>query len=446
MAATQTFSNSSLVSYTKLSPNHSGKRTHNIDTIAIHCVAGNCTIETIGNLFAQSSREASSNYAVGTDGRIGMYVEEKNRSWCTSSADVDQRAITIEVANNTGAPSWGVSDAAMNSLINLLVDIIQRNPDIDELRWKGNKSLMGNVAQQNMVVHRWTSSKSCPGDYLYNKHPYIVEQVNARLKGTVSTQSTTTSTTSTSVSSSNTVSSSPEKMLWNFLKGKGLSDYATAGLIGNLYAESGLSSNNLQNSYETKLGYTDDTYTAAVDNGSYTNFIKDSAGYGLAQWTYWSRKQNLYNFAKEKGKSIGDFEMQEEFLWNEISTSYKGMLTKLASVTSVRDASDIVLCDFEKPANQSESVKKARASYGESIYSRNADGDETTHLPYTVKVNATSLNIRKSPTILAAKNGAIADKGVYTIVEESTGLGAKKWGKLKSGAGWISLDFCIKTS
>lgn len=110
-----------------------------------------------------------------------------------------------------------------------------------------------------------------------------------------------------------------EEKIWKFLKSKGFTDFGVAGLMGNLYAESGLSPINLQNSYEKKLNFTDQSYTQAVDNGSYTNFVKDAAGYGLAQWTYWSRKQNLLNYARSIGKSIGDLDMQLEFLCKELS-------------------------------------------------------------------------------------------------------------------------------
>lgn len=174
-------SNSPLVTYTKLSPNHSGKRNHTIDTVTIHCMAGNASVETCGAIFADPNRNASSNYGIGSDGRIALYVDEANRSWCTSSASNDHRAITIEVANNGGAPDWPVSDQAYESLIKLLVDICQRNPGIGRLRWKADKSLMGQVDKQNMTVHRWTAAKSCPGDYLYNRHSEIAAEVNRRL-------------------------------------------------------------------------------------------------------------------------------------------------------------------------------------------------------------------------------------------------------------------------
>ena len=127
--------------------------------------------------------------------------------------------------------------------------------------------------------------------------------------------------------------------------------------MGNLYAESGLNPQNLQNTYEKKLGMTDASYTAAVDQGSYDNFVRDSAGYGLAQWTYWSRKQNLLNFAKERNASIGDLEMQLEFLWKELN-GYKSVLNTLMSAKSVKEASDVVLTKYEKPKNQSEENKE----------------------------------------------------------------------------------------
>lgn len=176
-------SNSPLVDYVKLSHNHSGKRNHVIDTVTIHCMAGNASVETCGAIFADPNRKASSNYGIGSDGRIALYVDEANRSWCTSNAANDHRAITIEVANNGGAPDWPVSAKAYESLIQLLVDICQRNPGIGRLRWLGDKSLIGQVAKQNMTVHRWFANKSCPGNYLYNLHGRIASEVNQRLGG-----------------------------------------------------------------------------------------------------------------------------------------------------------------------------------------------------------------------------------------------------------------------
>lgn len=160
-----------------------------------------------------------------------------------------------------------------------------------------------------------------------------------------------------------------EEKIWNFLLSKGLNACAIAGLMGNLYAESGLQPNNLQNTYEKKLGMTDAEYTAAVDNGSYKNFVKDCAGYGLAQWTYWSRKQNLLNYVKKACKSIGDLEAQLCFLWQELQ-SYSALMKTLRNAKNVREASTAVLLQYERPANQGETVQTARASYGQRYYDK----------------------------------------------------------------------------
>lgn len=166
-----------------------------------------------------------------------------------------------------------------------------------------------------------------------------------------------------------TGSKDDEKRLWDVLLAKIGNEYGVAGLMGNLYAESALRSNNLQQTYEKSLGFTDESYTSAVDNGSYTNFIKDSAGYGLAQWTYWSRKQGLIEYAQSVGKSIGDFEMQMEYLIKELETNHKSTLKALKAAQSVFEASTYVLIHYEAPADQGEAVQAKRASYGEKYYS-----------------------------------------------------------------------------
>ncbi len=160
-----------------------------------------------------------------------------------------------------------------------------------------------------------------------------------------------------------------EKQMFNHLVAGGLSTYGAAVVLGHFLAESGLNPRNMQNSSEKKLGFTDDSYTEAVDAGTYGNFVHDSVGYGLAQWTYWSRKQNLLNFAHGKGISIGDAEMQLDFALQELQ-GYKAVWRALVSGTSIRDISDIVLQQYEKPANQSEAVKKKRAEYSQTIYNR----------------------------------------------------------------------------
>lgn len=156
------------------------------------------------------------------------------------------------------------------------------------------------------------------------------------------------------------------KYIWNFLYGRIQNPYGVAGLMGNLKAESNLNPKNMQNSYEKKLGFNDDTYTKAVDNGTYKNFCTDKVGYGLAQWTSDGRKKGLYD--SRNGRSIGDLDVQLEFLWKELSTSYRGVLNGLLVADSVREASDLVLKKFERPKDQSAAVQVKRASYGESFY------------------------------------------------------------------------------
>ena len=169
-------SNSSLVNYTQFSPNCSKPRNHSIDKITIHHMAGNLTVEQCGGVFAPSSREASANYGIGTDGRVGLYVDEANRSWCSSNSANDNRAVTIEVANDEVGGDWHVSDTALAKLIDLCVDICQRN-SISRINYTGDKS-------GNLTMHKWFAATACPGPYLESKFPYIAEQVNARLDAT----------------------------------------------------------------------------------------------------------------------------------------------------------------------------------------------------------------------------------------------------------------------
>lgn len=169
--------NSKLVDYAIISPNKSSPRSNTIKKITIHHMAGNLTIEECGKMFARPDRQANSNYSVGTDGRVGMYVEEKDRSWCSSSPENDHQAITIEVANCTGAPEWRVSDAALEKLIELCTDICRRN-NIKKLNFTGDTT-------GNLTMHKWFAATACPGPYLESKFPYIADEVNKRLSPAV---------------------------------------------------------------------------------------------------------------------------------------------------------------------------------------------------------------------------------------------------------------------
>lgn len=167
-----------------------------------------------------------------------------------------------------------------------------------------------------------------------------------------------------------------ELTIHDYFQKKGLNEYGIAGLMGNLFAESGLNPQNLQNSYESVLGMNDVAYVSAVDKGTYSNFVNDKAGFGIAQWTYWSRKRALLDFARSTGRSIGDLQMQLDFLWKELSEGYSSVLRVLKTATSVLEASNAVLLNFERPANQSEGVQKKRAEYGQRYYDQFSPSDE----------------------------------------------------------------------
>lgn len=177
------YTNSPLVNYTKLSPNNSGERTHTIDRITPHCVVGQCSVEVLGNIFYNPSRQASSNYGIGTDGRVGMYVEEKNRSWCSSSSENDQRAITIECASDA-KPPYAFNNVVYNKLIDLCADICKRNGK-KKLLWLGShaKALAYKPKADEMVLtaHRWFAATACPGEWLYSREADLAQRVTDKL-------------------------------------------------------------------------------------------------------------------------------------------------------------------------------------------------------------------------------------------------------------------------
>ena len=164
---------SKYVNYINLSPNCNAPRNNSIRKITIHHMAGNLSVEQCGNIFADRNRQASSNYGIGSDGRVGLYVDEANRSWCSSNGDNDHQAVTIEVANDVIGGNWHVSDVALAKLIDLCVDICERN-HIDRLIFTGN-------ASGNLTLHKYFAATACPGPYLESKMPYIAEEVNRRL-------------------------------------------------------------------------------------------------------------------------------------------------------------------------------------------------------------------------------------------------------------------------
>ena len=332
------YTNSPLVSYTKLSPNHSGQRTHAIDRITPHCVVGQCSVETLGNIFAPTSRQASCQYGIGADGRVGMYCEEKNRSWCSSSSANDQRAITIECASDTTAP-YAFNDVVYNKLIELCVDICRRNGKT-KLLWLGDKdkTLAYNPAANEMVltVHRWFANKSCPGDWMYQRMGDLADKVTAKLGGATTTE--------------------PEK--------------------------------------------TPDTTMNNFPVVPFTVNVKiDDLNY---------RSQPSMEGAVKGQTGKGVFTIVEvNNGWGKLKSGVGWIWLGNPQYCTIKDT-----------------VKESTPTFS----------------PYKVRVSIKDLNIRKGPGTNYTANG-FCPVGVYTIIEESDGAGATKWGKLKSGAGWISLDY-----
>lgn len=317
------YTNSGMVDYTRLSPNHSGQRTHAIDRISPHCVVGQCTAEGLGDWFAKSSTQASSNYGIDRNGRVGLYVEEKNRSWCTSSNANDQRAVTIECASDTKEP-YTMNSAVYATLIKLCADICRRNGKT-KLLWLGDKgkTLEYNPAADEMVitVHRWFANKSCPGDWLYSRLGDLANRVTAALGGTTE---------------------APAKPM------------------------------------EPE-----------------------------------QPKAQIYRVRKA---------------WSDVK-SQVGAYKVLANAKISADA------------HPGYSVFDAD---GNAVYPVEQKAD-TPAVPFRVWVKVTDLNIRKGPGINYDATGRFTGKGVFTIVAVQSGEGSTAgWGRLKSGAGWISLDYATK--
>lgn len=344
---TMGYTNSSLVTYTNLTKNKTTNRTHAIDCVTIHCIVGQWTAKQGCDYFANTDRQCSANYVVGKDGSIGLSVEEKDRSWCSSNAANDHRAITIEVASDTTEP-YAVTDKAYSALLNLVTDICKRN-GIKKLVWSTNKNdRVNHLNGCNMTVHRDYANKSCPGTYLYNKHGEIAEEVNKRLGAATET---TTPTTPTAPTTNTSKLEFDVGDIVNFAGGK---------------------------HYDS----------ASATNGSSVKASK-------------AKVTNTY----EKGKHP----------YHLRAVNDNGAF--ISGVYGWVDASTV-------------SAIKSEAN--------------TTFTPYRIKVTADVLNIRKGAGTNYPTNGAIRDKGVYTIVGESTGKGATKWLKLKSGAGYIASDYTKK--
>lgn len=419
-------SESSLVTYRNLTNNKTVVKDKKNNYIIPHVYVGQVSTKNGVDHFTTNCG-ASCTYVIGTDGTIGQSVSEADRPWTTGgdkevqnsyglwvggtpsksqaqrgAKGVDYEAITMEIACDPTAP-YAINDKVYNSLVNLMADIAIRN-NMGELKWKADKNLVGNPTEQNVLVHRWFDHKSCPGDYVYNRLGEICEKANQIIREKVGKPvypSEQPQPEPTPQPTPQPTSYKDDKYVWDKLKAVIGNDFGVAGLMGNLQAESGIRSNNLQNSFEKKLGMSDDVYTKAVDENIYTNFVGDKAGWGLCQWSFWSRKQNLLNFAKQQKASIGSLAMQVDFLIQELSTSYKGVFNALKTATSVKQASDVVLTQYERPRDQTDRVKEQRASYGLDFYNKYAGATPTPVKPAEPEKTEVVYTVRAGDTLSA---------------------------------------------
>lgn len=406
------YTNSPLVSYTKLSPNHSGQRKHAIDTITIHCVVGQLSVETIGNIFAPTSRQASSNYGIGKDGRIGMYVEEKNRSWCTSSSANDNRAITIEVASDTKHP-YAVNDKAYAALLDLVTDICRRN-GIEKLVWSTVKNdRVNHLNGCNMTVHRDYANKSCPGDYLYNLHGEIAAEVNKRLGQTEAADPEPTTPTPV------------------------VSEIKEGDLVK-------IADNAVYYSGKSVPGWVKDKHWYVVEVEGDRAVIDDSEdGKNAINSPISTKYLTVVKAAQNGSESVEKVELVKGAVVTFTGKKHYSSANGKTPVSCKPGKATITLDPYLKGKHPYHlvAVKGGTSNvYGwvdaEDIYEYNAQKKTEGFKPYLVKVTASAVNIRKGAGTSYPVVGCIGDKGIYTIVAEDNG-----WGKLKSGAGWISLAY-----
>ena len=481
------YSNSPLVSYTKLSPNHSGQRTHSIDRITPHCVVGQLSAESICGCFASTSRQASCNYGIGKDGKISLCVEEKNRSWCSSSNANDQRAITIECASDKSEP-YAMNSAVYASLIKLCTDICQRNGK-RKLLWLGDKNKTLNYAPASdemvLTVHRWYANKSCPGDWLYARLGDLAEKVTAALNDSPGLQAADLEnlTRAETVAKIGPLFTANQKTtgilacvsMAQFILESSYGSSELARKANNCFGmKTSLSGNSWPNSvWDGKSVYTKKTQEQNAE-GSYVMFnadfrkytcvedsIADHAAYLLGAMNGSKKRYESlagctdYKKAAQIIKDGGDA-TSHDYVQNLCSIIEQWNLTKFNSTTDTTISGWYrVRKSWQNAASQKGAFRDlanakqcADANPGYCVFDPAGKAvypEQKSSVPYAVRVSVSDLNIRKGPGTNYAKTGQYTRKGVFTIVAESTGVGSTKgWGKLKSGAGWISLDLVTR--
>lgn len=415
-------SNSALVSFTRISPNRTIPRNNKIDTITIHCVVGQLSPESIGAGFADPARKASSNYGVGCDGRIGLYVDEADRAWCSggvdgngnpirvngiSGADNDHRAITIEVASDNTYP-YAVQSAAYEALIKLCADICRRN-GIDALRWENDKTLVGKPERQNMTVHRWFCYTECPGEWLLSRMGQIAADVNALLSGEkqAGTQATLLARLSTD----------------DFIKKVGpmvqadaeRSSIMASVTMAQLILESGWAKGELP-----KMANNMFSMHAQLSGNSWPDSVWDGTIYDMpisGRVEQWRKYPNVE-------ASIADHSAYLLGAKNGSRLRYAG----LTEAADYRQAAQILKDNgYATAPEYVDKLCSLIERYQLDKYDVPIPG-----IPFCVKVDTSGTDIFKDPPKSTDSTGA----GIFTIVEVDS---SNKWGKLKSGRGWIYL-------
>ena len=493
------YTNSSMVAYTYLSPNHSGQRTHSIDRITPHCVVGQCTAEGLGGWFAKTSTQASSNYGIDKDGRVGLYVEEKNRSWCSSSNANDQRAITIECASDTTEP-YAFRDVVYQTLIELCVDICKRNGK-NKLIWFGDKdktlAYTPKAGEMILTVHRWFANKSCPGNWMYARMGDLAAKVTAQLGGSAE-QETPAKTTGLQAAALKDLSEG------DVIKKVGplcTADMKTSGILASVtmaqfILESGYGKSELAQAANNVFGmkkslsgntwagsawdgksiYTKKTQEQNAD-GSYVTITADFRKYPCIEDSIADHSAYLLGAmngskARYAGlKGCTDYKKAVQIIKDG---GYATSLTYVEKLCSIIERWNLTQSDSsEAPAPAEVKWYRVRNSWsdaasqkgafkildnakvcadenpgysvfdsdGVKVYASKAE-EEVPDVPFLVRVSIPDLNIRKGPGTNFSRTGSYTGKGVFTIVATSSGQGSTSgWGKLKSGAGWISLDY-----
>ena len=489
------YTNSKMVAYTKLSPNHSGQRTHTIDRITPHCVVGQCTAEGLGDWFAKSSTQASSNYGIDRDGRVGLYVEEKNRSWCSSSNANDQRAITIECASDTAEP-YAFRDVVYQTLIKLCVDICKRNGK-KKLIWFGDKDKTLNYSPKSdemiLTVHRWFANKSCPGNWMYARMGDLANKVTAQL-GTSSDTPVKTSGTQAEVLAGLSEGAVIKTVGALFTADMNKSGILASVSLAQFILESGYGKSelaqNANNVFGMKKSLSGNTWSGSSWDGKsvYTKKTQEDDGSGkLYTITADFRKypciedsiadHSAYLLGAKNGsklrydglKGCKDYKKAVQIIKDG---GYATSTTYVSKLCSIIERWNLTQYDkAEAPAavkwyrvrkNWSDAAsqkgaykvlanakKCADANPGYSVFDDAGKvvyaGTAAVKTPFLVRVDISDLNIRTGAGTNYSRTGQYTGKGIFTILEVKSGQGSDAgWGRLKSGAGWISLDYTTR--